>query len=487
MNNNKELKILNSPPISYKNSKLSMASYGFGKFSSEFFTMAFTTYCFFFYETELGLNSWLVGIGYAIYAIWNSINDPLIGFLTNKPLKFMKNHGRRFPWILISSLPWSFTYILIFAPPISSAVDSTSSWLLFLWLVICSCLFDFLYSAWDVNYQALFPDKFRDANERRKAAGIATLIGVFGIALGAILPPLLIEDGVISSYKNQAIIVAFIGFFGILMMLPGVKEPKEMIERQKRIEELEKQQNEKEDAKKRSKLAKFWELLKYTLKQSNLMSFLVLYCLYQSFTQSMTASIPYYVKFILERPQDDVTTIMAVFLVGALVSIPIWTIIADRINNNRKMIMIGAILLAIAASPFIFLTDYTIILVVIFFYGVGLGLFWTMTGPVFADAIDEVVVNRKKREEGVFMGFRAFFGRLAYLIQGLSFSIIHKLTGFIETADNQTNLAKFGIHMHISLVPIILILIGLLYFSKKNDLTPQKIKEIKKKLDELKI
>jgi len=71
--------------VQYKPHKwYTMTSYGFGKFAAEFFTLAFTTYCFFFYERVVGLSSWWVMTGYIIYGVWNAINDPLIGYLTNK-------------------------------------------------------------------------------------------------------------------------------------------------------------------------------------------------------------------------------------------------------------------------------------------------------------------------------------------------------------------------------------------------------------------
>ncbi|MCK4239297.1 MAG: MFS transporter, partial [Candidatus Lokiarchaeota archaeon] len=100
-----------------KHSKKNMASYGFGKSIVEFFDMAFGTYAFFFYESELGLNVWIVSFGIIIFALWNAINDPLVGFLTNRPFKFTKKWGRRFPWIFMGGIPWIFCYILIFMPP----------------------------------------------------------------------------------------------------------------------------------------------------------------------------------------------------------------------------------------------------------------------------------------------------------------------------------------------------------------------------------
>ncbi len=48
---------------------------------------------FHYYEVELGLSVALLGLAFIIFAIWNMINDPLIGFLTDKPMRWSKNMG----------------------------------------------------------------------------------------------------------------------------------------------------------------------------------------------------------------------------------------------------------------------------------------------------------------------------------------------------------------------------------------------------------
>lgn len=451
-----------------------MVSYGFGKFAAEFFTLAFTTYCFFFYETELGLATGWTAAGYIIYAIWNSINDPIVGYLTNRGNPWMKKWGKRYPFIVLAAIPWVFIYILIFAPP--NVDPQTEGWVLFLWLTIFSCLFDTLYSIWDVNYQAIFPDKFRGDKERRKAAGIGTIVGVFGIALGSILPPLFVDDGVRSSYLTQGIIIACIGFAAVICMLPGTKETPEMIQRS--ITQYE--QNAKEPK-------TFFTQFKEAVRNRNVLAFLLLYFLYQSLAQSMTGSIPYYVKFILGRPQSSVTIVMTGFLVGALVSIPLWIKLAHKLNNNQQLILIGSFLLAGLTSPLIFVENYYAVIILMIFWGMGLGLFWAMTGPVFADAIDDVVVTQGKREEGVYMGFRALFGRLAFAVQALNFLIVHELTGFIEGSDTQSSFALQGIHIHMALIPVILMLLGGFLFWKLNTLNPERCAKIKQQLKELKL
>jgi len=467
-----------------------MTSYGFGKFAAEFFTLAFTTYCFYFYETVVGLDSWWVMSGYIIYAVWNSINDPLIGYLTNRVIKgrVTEKYGRRFPYILIGGIPWAFTYLIIFTPP--NLDPNQYGWVLFLWLTIFSCIFDTLYSLWDVQYQAIFPDKFRGANERRKAAGIATIVGIFGVALGALIPPMFLENDVLREYFNQGAIVSAIGFIAILLLLPSLKEDK--FQKAKFEQSL---RNEKEQGS-----TSFFKDMLYSLKNRNLMAFLLLYFLYQSLTQSMTGSIPYYVKYVLDLPQTSVTMVMAGFLVGALISIPLWIMLANKLRNNQRLILIGGFLLAAATTPFIFLDQsysitigsfvisaYYIVIACMVIWGAILGLFWSLTGPVMADVIDEIVVQTKVRKEGTYMGLRAFFGRLAFVVQAVSFAVVHKVTGFIEDADLilQPPEAIFGIHIHIAIIPIILMLLGTILFWILNDLNPKKNDVIKNQLEEL--
>ena len=123
-----------------KHSKKGMISYGFGKFPSEFLNMAFGAYVFYFYEAEIGLESWMAALGYIVFALWNAVNDPFIGYLTDRPFKFTKKWGRRFPWVIIGGVPWILSYILIFTPPITDPQEG--AWIIFAWLIITTCLYD---------------------------------------------------------------------------------------------------------------------------------------------------------------------------------------------------------------------------------------------------------------------------------------------------------------------------------------------------------
>ena len=447
-----------------------MASYGVGKFQAEFFTGAFGALVFFYFEAKLGLATWMVTLAIVIYSLWNAINDPIIGFLTEKPTFLSKKLGRRFPWIIFGALIWVFSFVLIFAVPQSIR---WSQWGLFAWMVISICLYDTLYSIWEVNYQSTFVDKFRSHDVRSKAASIAIVIGVLGIAAGALVPTFIVDYDFPNTFITNGWVFSIAGFLLIFLMIPGVKETPKMIERYMVSCESE----EKEG---------FFKQLSKTFKHRNFVAFILLFFFYQAATMSLTGSIHYVGDYFLGETLDT-TPIFAAMLGGALVSIPIWLYAIRKVQDNQKMLTLAAVLIGLCFVPMIFLRTQLGLIIAMIFWGASFGGFWLIMTPAMADAIDEIVVKTGKRNDGIFLGFRAFFGRLSYAVQALSFWAIHELTNFDRdaTPETITNLAKWGISIHMALIPAILVLIGALVFWFTNTLNKEKVAAIKLQLQKM--
>ncbi|MBD3195202.1 MAG: MFS transporter, partial [Candidatus Lokiarchaeota archaeon] len=291
-----------------RHSKWIMASYGAGPATNQFFRMAYVTLVFYFYEAEIGLDVWLTGTAYIIFAIWNAINDPLVGFLTDRPFKFTKKWGRRFPWTMIGGIPWVLSYILIFTPPANNPISD--AWILFGWLIFTTCMFDTFNSIWWVNFYAIFPSKFRSLDERRTASGIITPVGVIGIALGGLLPPLLINYGDQPSYVIQAIVISVLGLIMLFSGIPGWKEDPESVEKY-----LETYEQTKADT-------SFFKILKESFKQRSFIVYITIYFTFQVLIFSIQSSIPYFVRFVLGMKESGQLFIQIAFLIGALISIP---------------------------------------------------------------------------------------------------------------------------------------------------------------------
>ena len=229
----------------------------------------------------------------------------------------------------------------------------------------------------------------------------------------------------------------------------------------------------------------FFKSLKTALKQKSFIAFMVIYTLYQSQIVTMQNSLPYTVRYVLGRPASATTLIFAGMLIGVIVATPLWLKYAKKVNDNKKVMLYSSILLGIFTLPLLFLTNYIAIIIAILIWGTALGGFWFMIFPVMADVVDDAVIITGKREEGVYIGFSQFFGRLGIVAQAITFGTVHALTGFVEGASTQPPLAVWGIQLHLGLIPMIFILIGALVFWKYYKLSPEKIQANHEKLIEL--
>ncbi len=451
-----------------------MASYGTGKFLGEFLTGAYGIMVYYFFEKELRLAPVFVTIATIIYSLWNAINDPLIGYVTGKKNRLSAKYGRRTPWIMIGLVLCCFAFLLIFAVP--KTWIETRPLLIFIWMVLAVCLYDGCYSIWEVNYQGVFPDKFRLPEQRHKCAAVSTLIGVFGIALGAVLPPLFYTYGEPQSFLKAGIIICAIGLFGTFLIRRGVRETPEMIER---YEKTLKESTEVQEG--------FFVQLKKSLKHREFLALVIMLFLYQSGCICMTGSVNYVVSGVLGMSSSATTPIFAGMLVGSLFSILIWKNVAKKIQrNNQKLLIITCIFMACAAFPMTFVKTQLGFAVFMFCWGLGFGGYWTFMTPAMADVVDSVVVQEKKRDDGILMGVRAFFMRLSYAMQAIVFWLCHTLTGYDAAIEGkQAPLAMFGINLHMATIPAVFFVLAAVIFAVLNPLTPEKVAQNKAKLEEL--
>ena len=439
-------------------SKLNCASYGSGAFVQQFYRMAFTSLCFHFYEAVLGLDPWLTSIGFVIFALWNAVNDPLIGYLVSRPFKFTRRWGRFFPWIVIGGIPWILSYLLLYIPPAGG--DAMA---LFIWLIFTTCIFDTFNSLFFVNFQALFPNKYRSNKRRRSASGIVTFLGQLGIAMGSLVPPLLVRYENAQTYLFQSVVITLIGAVFFILGIRGWREDQSSIDDYLRSYEIKEQKTV------------YLNILKSALKIKPFLAFLVLYATFQTVTYCVQTSVVYVVDFVLDAQPIIQTLLQAAFLIGGIVSIPFWIKYSHKVNNNKKTIILGCSILSIFSVTLTFFPNLVFLFILIVLWGVGLGAVWIMLKPIMADIIDQAVVNTKLRGEGVFYGIYQFFGRTGLVTQALIFGFIHSLTGF--AVDPYSPSSLWGIRFHFGLVPVVFLIVGILVFWRYYTLTPDKVRE----------
>ncbi len=455
-------------------STLNTISYGSAGFWMGLAYGVFNAYIFFFYEVVVGLDTVLIFLAMLIFTLWDAINDPLIGHLTDRVTRFTRKYGKRFIWIIIGILPANFVLALVFMPPAGDA--ATNPMPFFGWIIFTTCLFDSLTTLCFVNVDALFPDKFRTGPARRKARGWGTPLSMMALPVANIVPPILL--GLFGGINNQAAYIAMVWIIigtivpVSILCLFGMKENKELIDRYYVSEK---------------KRQSFIEALKSTLKQKSFVYYVILFFGFMIITGSLTASIPYAANFVLvsDLPIElNMILLFATFLTGALISVPFWTWFAKKNENNKQTAVIGGFLLVMGCILTTFYIGVIDSMIYMLILGFTMGNLWVLTTIYFSDVLDERVVLTRSDVRGATVGVVAFLSRLSRGAQITIFAFIHILTGFVEGATTQSASAQLGIRLHMSVIPAIILLICTIIFWKKYPLTPEKTSEIRKQLKE---
>ncbi|TFG00538.1 MAG: MFS transporter [Promethearchaeota archaeon] len=478
----------------YENSMPIMASYGTRELFGQFITAAFGFNVLFYYESVIGLSSLYILIGFTVYSVWNAVNDPLIGYLMEKiKMPWEKKTGyRRVPWLVIGAIPWLFSYLFIYMVPSQwdPTVNATYHLPVFFWYMTSMVIYDTLLTIYDVNVISIYPVKFRDLNERRTVQGFGSMLGIIGLVLAVFLPSLFIDQEVASTYVTSALVSVLFGLVFFILLLPGVWENKKMREENRlRIIEPE-----------RAELDSFFKEVFKAVKEKPFLAKIVLFYGYQVAAVMIQQSARYLIAFVLGESGDTADfyfiLLLGGMLLGALISVPLWTLISNKVQNNRIMSIAAGIIMFITFLPMIFVQGVWSWVICLIFFGIGLGGQWFMDPPTMGDVLDDIAVRKGKRQQSIYYGFQAMFIRLGYATIVITIALVHLLTGFVEGAPTYAELvslsptpqlAIFGIRIHSAIIPAIIVFITVIIFWKYYKLTPERVEENKKKLKEMKL
>lgn len=426
----------------------------------------FGTHFFWYYETEVLLPVIFVGIANVIYLLWDAINDPLIGYLSDKPNRFTKKYGRRFPYIVIMGIPTMLSLMLLFIPPFTNAQINPIP--IFLWALTMLIIQEAGYTSVSLA-RALYPEKFRSDSERRKNAGIGIVVSNIGMLLGMMVPMIFVTVGNINSYFVGAAILMIPCVITFILGIPGVREDPEIINRSLNV-----------------KRDPFFKAMKIAFSKKNFLALIAVMVSVQVIGACIMGSIYYYTYYILLESADsaaDILFMLSWFLAG-LISIPFWVFISKKLGN-RKLQIIALLTYMGAILPFIFIRTLVLAIVAALILGFMMGATNFVRFPIFSDLIDEATIIDGKRQEGIYQGALAFCDRFGILAQPLIFTVVHIITGFVAANDVQTPLAQQGIIAAMTWIPALIALVALLIFWKYYDITVEKTEINKKKLHEL--
>jgi len=437
-----------------------MASWAFGDIIGYYLGTAYGTFIFFFYEVEVGLPVVLVGIALIIFAIWNAVNDPLVGYLTDKPFKWTIKRGYRSPWVMIGVFPTLLCYFLLYTPPTGSD-DLT----IFFYMVITLCLFDLFFSLFGVHFYGSFTMQFRSDEERRKASAYTNIIPGFGVLGVSIVPPLFIVFGDIVSYAIAALVIVIILAICAIVLIPGIRETEE-------VKNIYIQGYESAEQ------VSFLKTAKISFKHKSFKAYTIAMLLYGIGGALFTASELYYFKDILGLPYSYALYTILASTLSFIFTVPLWFYVAKKIGHAQTF-YVGVLFFALSLVPFIFITTFMGYFIASIIIGIGFSALAFIAYAIFADVNDEVALTMGKRLESTLAGIRTVVIRLSIVFQAIIIAVMHIMTGYNpDPHAKQTELAIWGIRAHAALIPAILCFIAFLILVKWYDLKGEKKEQL---------
>ena len=463
-----EVKKSNEP----KEASLSkMIAFSFGYFLNIYVMVAFNSYVWTFYERELGLISivslWplYMAIANVIYTIWSMITNPLLGYLTDKPLRWTKKRGFHRPWIIIGGIPTLIFFFLLFTPPQVTGVESIMPILVYYILIVF--LFDTSYSLLQTHSFGGFGAQFRSNKERVKA-GFSTQIFTFLANFLAIaIWSLIIYT---ESYTFAALISVIILSISLLLFLPGSRESDDIKERFiLGYENAEK--------------VPFFKTMKIAIKQKNFMLALFTYILFMIAMGLVSMNSLNFVYDVLQQTTQEIRiTESFLMFISSLITMPIWYLVTKKIENST-MFSLGLVVFGLVVLVNLFIVNVFQFFLTAIFRGAAIAMFLIMLSPIFADCYDEIAVKTKKHQQATLLGVRNFFLKISVTIQSLIIAFIHIITAYNPITPSRE--ALFGLRLIQGLFPFLFCIIGAIIFFKWYDLKGKKKQEIMQKMHEM--
>jgi glycoside/pentoside/hexuronide:cation symporter, GPH family len=393
-----------------------------------------------FYQDYLGLSARWIALASVIYAIWNALNDPIFGYISDST---RSRHGRRIPYMRYTAPFLAATFILVWLAP-----QHAGDFSLFLWMLISMVLYDGCYTIIGLVYSALLPEVTESDTQRNHLQISSSLFGLLGTLLGFIIPDLFRpKAGVLPSFFPLQIAMVVVGVTGMLLIIATTFKVKERLE----FTQLDKP-------------LKLIDQIKYTftsrsfliLVAQNFMSILV--------SSLVTGSVFYLADYVLKM---NTILLLAFIFIPLIGGVPITNIIRKKMG----LVQAQQLLLLIAGLGLILIVIVPNAMIPICLLLVGFGLSGpqTLTNILFAQVADEDELRSGVRREGAFFGINAMLTKpaqsLAIALPPFILEAAHFVTREANNGVallNQPASAIFGIKVFIGLIPGIAMLLGAL-------------------------
>ncbi|HOD05959.1 MAG TPA: MFS transporter [Anaerolineaceae bacterium] len=428
--------------------------YGIGDLGNALVNSAIQFFLMKFYTDAALILPALAGNALLIGKIWDAVNDPLFGWITDKT---KSRFGKRRVFMIFGAIPLGISIALLWFVPKADLIST------FIWIAATFILFDTLWTLTNVPYYSLTSELTDDYDERSSLTTYRMVMAVPAYLIGVALTPVIVGLFALqrTGYAFIGILYGIIAAVVLLVSAAGLRERKDLVTAKPETSPL--------------------KSLLIAIKNKPFVKLCGIYFIINISFAFIKILMAYYIEYQLLM-KAETSLVMGLMLVCVTLSLPFWQWVSRKIDKGPAyglgMLVGGA---AVVLTFFLPHHSTMLIYLIAVLAGFGFSAQWIFPWAMVADVADYDRLETGQQRSGVYYGV---WGLATKISEALALAAVGWiLTGFGYVPNvEQTPHALLGIRLFFGLIPAACIFISLpLLF--KYPITRKSHAEIRAKLE----
>jgi GPH family glycoside/pentoside/hexuronide:cation symporter len=357
-----------------------------------------------FLTDVVGLDPRLASFAALIGILWDAINDPLVGILTDRT---RTRWGRRRPFLLFFAIPFGASFMLLWwAPPWHSQLALAAT------VTLAFMLSDTLETLVGVPFASLLPELSTDYDGRTTLTSYRIFFNLVASLVTAVAAPAIIDAVLALGWSQQQGYLLVAGIFGGLAAIPFLLIFAVVREKYGAIDRPQ------EETKFTQTVRTAWANIPFRFAS-------LIYMLNWITFDVVALVLPFYLLYWIARgnllasaslfgitiPLES--AVFALLLVTAVLALPFWLWLSHRLGKHIAYI-IGMIFWA-GVQIGIYLVQpgqITLVLWMAFLAGLSVSAAHILPDAMFPDVIEWDELRTGRRQEGIYYGVKNFIRKL---------------------------------------------------------------------------
>ncbi|NJK33535.1 MAG: MFS transporter [Oscillatoriales cyanobacterium SM2_2_1] len=392
-------------------------AYGAGDLGTAIAANLITFFLLPFFTDIAGLKPSAGGMILLVGKLWDAVNDPIIGYLTDRTRSPL---GRRRSWMAYAAIPLGLSFLGCWWVPF----PGNETALLWYYGVI-ALLFNTFYTAVNLPYSALTPELTRDYHERTSLNNFR-----FAFSIGGSLVSAVLHLRIIALFTDPALgwLVAGL-FWAVIVVLPtfwcvaGTRE---------------RYQQPPTDLPLGQQVA-------IAFRNRAYLCVIGIYICSWLALQLTATIIPYFVTYWMrpEKPGEVIPLVILAVQGMAFVGLFGWSWLSQR--WDKRSIYVAGMSVWIVAQGGLFLLQpqqITAMYALSVVAGIGVSAGYLIPWSMMPDVIELDELETGERREGIFYGFMVLLQKIALAVSLYGVGLLLDGAGFILPQNNQPVLTQ---------------------------------------------